>query len=105
MFKLLWSNPSPPKGGREGDKGQAVPDGDRLKMLAEHFSIGRKVRYFPEYQRDIVFHTIIIAWRVNDHYVYAREAIEKRRRGHAARASSSARRRPACHWARSSGCS
>ena len=74
MFKL-WSNPRPP-GGREEDKDQAI-DGERLKMLAEHFSIGRKIRYFPEFQRDIVFHTIIIAWRVNDHYVYAREAIEK----------------------------
>ncbi|MBK6630037.1 MAG: hypothetical protein IPG33_02770 [Betaproteobacteria bacterium] len=74
MFKL-WSNPRPP-GGREEDKDQAI-DGERLKMLGEHFSIGRKIRYFPEFQRDIVFHTIIIAWRVNDHYVYAREAIEK----------------------------
>ena len=73
MFKLLWSNPSPPKGREEA--GQAVPDGDRLKMLAEHFPIGRKVRYFPEYQRDIVFHTIVIAWRVNDQDIYAREAI------------------------------
>ena len=74
MFKL-WSNPRPP-GGREEDKDQAI-DGEHLKMLGEHFSIGRKIRYFPEFQRDIVFHTIIIAWRVNDHYVYAREAIEK----------------------------
>lgn len=74
MFKL-WSNPRPP-GGREEDKDQAI-DGERLKMLGEHFPIGKKIRYFPEFQRDIVFHTIIIAWRVNDHYVYAREAIEK----------------------------
>lgn len=74
MFKL-WSNPRPPDGREEG-KDMAV-DGERLKMLGEHFQIGRKIRYFPEFQRDIVFHTIIIAWRVNDHYLYAREAIEK----------------------------
>ena len=73
MFKLLWSNPSPPKGREEA--GQPVPSGDQLKMLAEHFPIGRKVRYFPEYQRDIVFHTIVIAWRVNDQDLYARESI------------------------------
>ncbi len=73
MFKL-WNNPRPP-GGREEDKDQAI-DGERMKMLNEHFPIGRKIRYFPEFQRDIVFHTIIIAWRVNDHYVYAREAIQ-----------------------------
>lgn len=75
MFKLLWSNPQPPKG-REA-AADAAPDGEALKMLAEHFPIGRKVRYFPEYQRDIVFHTIIIAWRVNDHDIYSREAILK----------------------------
>ena len=75
MFKLLWNNPSPPKG-REKEADVAL-DGDRMKMLAEHFPIGKKVRYYPEYQRDIVFQTIIIAYRVNDHYVYSREAIQK----------------------------
>jgi hypothetical protein len=75
MFKLLWSNPQPPKGGAAAS--EEAPDGDTLKMLAEHFPIGRKVRYFPEYQRDIVFHTIIIAWRVNDQDIYSREAILK----------------------------
>ncbi len=74
MFKLLWSNPHPPKGREEA--ADVALDGDRMKMLGEHFPIGRKIRYFPEFQRDIVFHTIIIAWRVNDHYVYAREAIQ-----------------------------
>lgn len=74
MFKL-WSNPSPPRG-REEARDMTV-DGERLKMLGEHFPIGKKIRYFPEFQRDIVFHTIIIAWRVNDHYIYSREAIEK----------------------------
>lgn len=75
MFKLLWNNPSPPKG-REKEADVAL-DGDRMKMLAEHFPIGKKVRYYPEYQRDIVFQTIIIAYRVNEHYVYSREAIQK----------------------------
>lgn len=74
MFKLLWNNPHPPKGREEG--ADVALDGDRMKMLGEHFPIGRKIRYFPEFQRDIVFHTIIIAWRVNDHYVYSREAIQ-----------------------------
>jgi hypothetical protein len=74
MFKLLWNNPNPPKGREEA--ADRVLDGDRMRMLGDHFPIGRKIRYFPEFQRDIVFHTIIIAWRVNDHYVYSREAIQ-----------------------------
>lgn len=75
MFKLLWSNPRPPKGGEAAR--EEAPDGERLKMLGEHFPIGKKVRYFPEYQRDIVFQTIVIAWRVNGHDIYSREAIQK----------------------------
>lgn len=74
MFKL-WSNPRPPGGPDEGK--EPGIDGERMRMLAEHFPIGKKIRYFPEFQRDIVFHTIIIAWRVNDHYIYSREAVEK----------------------------
>jgi hypothetical protein len=73
MFKLLWNNPGPAKGHEE--EKDAATDRGQMKMLAEHFPIGKKVRYFPEYQRDIVFHTIIIAWRVNDHYIYSRESI------------------------------
>jgi len=76
MFKLAWSNnrSSKDKGERPRD---AAPDRDHLKLLVDHFAIGRKVRYFPEYQRDIVFHTIIIAYRVNDHFIYSREDVHK----------------------------
>lgn len=75
MFKLLWNNPRPPRD-RE-DAAETALDGDSMKMLGEHFPIGKKVRYYPEYQRDIVFHTIIIAYRVNEHYIYSREAIQR----------------------------
>jgi hypothetical protein len=75
MFKLLWNNPHPSHG-RE-DIADATLGGERMKMLGEHFPIGKKVRYYPEFQRDIVFHTIIIAYRVNDHYIYSREAIQR----------------------------
>lgn len=76
MFKLAWSSNRPSKGKEEGNR-EAPPDRERLRMLLEHFAIGRKIRYFPEYQRDIVFHTIIIAYRVNDHAIYSREAIRQ----------------------------
>ncbi|MDT3735596.1 MAG: hypothetical protein ROZ00_05175 [Denitratisoma sp.] len=75
MFKLLWNNPRPSRG-RE-DAAEMALEGDSMKMLGEHFPIGKKVRYYPEYQRDIVFHTIIIAYRVNEHYIYSREAIQR----------------------------
>lgn len=73
MFKLLWNNSRPSKDHEEETDMEI--GGDSMKMLGEHFPIGKKVRYSPEFQRDIVFQTIIIAYRVNDHYVYSREAI------------------------------
>jgi hypothetical protein len=50
-------------------------------MLAEYFPIGTKLRYYPEYQRDIVFDTIIIAYRVNDQFIYSRDAVLVDREG------------------------
>lgn len=76
MFKLAWSSNRPSKGKEEATR-DTPPGRERLRMLLDHFAIGRKIRYFPEYQRDIVFHTIIIAYRVNDHYIYSRESIRK----------------------------
>lgn len=73
MFRLL-KNDSPP--GARAEDAVAPPDGAALAMLAEHFPIGKKLRYYPEYQRDIVFHSIVIAWRVNDQDLYSRDAIE-----------------------------
>lgn len=75
MFKLLRNTPRPSRG--RDDVAEMALDGDRMRMLSEHFPIGKKVRYYPEYQRDIVFQTIIIAYRINDHYVYSREAIQR----------------------------
>lgn len=50
-------------------------DRERLWLLDEHFPIGRKLRYFPEHHRDILFTTIVLGYRVNDHLLYSREAV------------------------------
>jgi hypothetical protein len=73
MIKLLWNNTAPQKG--DAPPREAAPDAESMRLLCEHFSIGRKIRYYPEYQRDIVFQTIVIAYRLNEHYIYSREAI------------------------------
>ena len=46
-----------------------------LKSLFQHFPIGRKLRYYPEFQRDIVFTTLVIAYRINDQFIYSRDAV------------------------------
>ncbi len=79
MFKLIWNNNNRSAKDRQEAEapGSVAPDREQLRMLAEHFAVGRKIRYFPEYQRDIVFQTIILAYRVNDHFIYSRDAIRK----------------------------
>ncbi len=62
-------------GDEEGAVADPVLDRDQLGILCEQFPIGRKIRYFPEFQRDIVFRTIVLAYRVNEHLIYSRDAI------------------------------
>jgi len=73
MFKSLWKS----LGSSAPDSAEAQPaiERDKLKMLCEHFPVGRKLRYFPEYQRQIIFDTLIIAYRVNDQFIYSRDAV------------------------------
>lgn len=80
MLKSLWNNLISPTPTVEDGKTTAL-DRVKLKMLIEHFPIGKKLRYFPEYQRDIVFNTIVVAYSVNDHFLYSRDTIKTDREG------------------------
>ena len=73
MLKTLWNSLGSSKYNEA--KGAAAFDRAQLKMLFEYFSIGRKLRYYPEYQREVVFDTLIIAYRVNDQFLYSRAAL------------------------------
>ena len=79
MLKTLWKSLSSSKANEAG--GAIAFDRNKLKMLAEYFPIGKKVRYFPEYQREIVFDTIIIGYRVNNHFIYSRDEVLLDREG------------------------
>jgi hypothetical protein len=75
MLKSLWNSlVSATEGNNEVNA--ALMDVGQLKMLVEHFPIGKKLRYYPEYQRDIVFATIIVGYCVNGQYLYSRDAFE-----------------------------
>lgn len=73
MLKKIWNRLVEPEEAAV-EPGLAV-DREKLKMLVEHFPIGRKVQYYPEYKREILLQTIIVGYRVNDQFVYARDAI------------------------------
>ena len=54
---------------------------DRLKALLEFFPIGKKLRYIPEFKKEIVFDTIVVAYCVNGEFIYSGESIERDAQG------------------------
>jgi len=56
-------------------------DSDRLKTLLDFFPIGKKLRYYPEFKKDIVFDTLVVAYCVNGQYVYSCDAVDRDARG------------------------
>lgn len=57
-------------------------DAERLKTLVDFFPIGKKLQYFPEFKKDIVFETLIVGYGVNGEFVYSSEAVERDADGH-----------------------
>jgi hypothetical protein len=60
--------------------GQKI-DVNRIKVLIEFFPVGKKLRYYPEFNQDIVFDTIVVAYSVNGHHIYSMDSIEMDRDG------------------------
>lgn len=61
--------------------GSGPVDAERLKTLLEFFPIGKKLRYYPEFKKEIVFDTLIVAYCLNGQYVYSCEAVDRDARG------------------------
>ena len=45
--------------------GRRSVDPERLKTLIEFFPVGKKLRYYPEFKKDIVFDTLMVGYAVN----------------------------------------
>jgi hypothetical protein len=45
-------------------------------QLMEHFPIGSRLQYYPEYQKEIKIDTIIVAYVVNDFVIYSNKDIK-----------------------------
>lgn len=72
MFKKLFGGIL--DAGDEQKKKSAY-EAEKLRMLAKFFPIGRKLRYYPEYHREITLRTIILAYRINEHYLYSKDTV------------------------------
>lgn len=54
-----------------------VDETDWLKELIEFFSIGRKLLYYPEFKKNVLLDTFILAYCVNGRYLYSVDAIQR----------------------------
>ena len=52
-------------------------DLNKLKTLIDFFPIGKKLSYCPEYKKEIVFDTLVVAYCVNGSFVYSGESIDR----------------------------
>lgn len=55
---------------------QTGMDVAKLKLLSEFFPIGKELRYSPDPELAVVLDTIVVAYCVDDHYLYSRNAIK-----------------------------
>lgn len=61
---------------------QQTIDLDQIRTLIEFFPIGKKLNYYPEFKKEIVFDTFVVAYCVNGHFIYSAEAIERDSQGY-----------------------
>lgn len=62
--------------GKEALQGEAqLFQREQLDLLFKYFSIGKSIHYYPEYHKNMVFQTVILAYRVNGQFIYSREAL------------------------------
>jgi len=46
-------------------------DGRTIFRLMQHFPVGAKLQYYPEYKKNIVLDSVVIAYAINDTFVYS----------------------------------
>lgn len=57
--------------------GHEKPDIGRIRTLIEFFPIGKKLRYYPEFNKEIVLDTLVVAYCVNGNFIYSLDAIDR----------------------------
>lgn len=75
MLKLLKS------GRQDKDPPTDFMDSVRLMELMQYFPLGGAVRFYPEFQKDIVLESLIIGYGINDYVVYSHNEIHSQFEG------------------------
>lgn len=82
MFGFLTKQTSA-KGRGEAQEVRKTLDNERIVEIMECFPIGGKIRYYPEFRKDIVLESLIIAYGINNYLVYTQNDIHVERAGEA----------------------
>lgn len=69
MFNFFKNNSKPAGGGGQGDT--PLLDGRALCRVMRHFPVGSRVHYYPEYRKEIVLESVVIAYAINGDYIYS----------------------------------
>jgi hypothetical protein len=59
------------KRGSGSKDGEETLDGRSICRLMRHFPVGTKVRYYPEYRKEITLDSVVIAYAFNDQIIYS----------------------------------
>lgn len=81
MLKSIWNTAK----SRDADVDEPAAAGlnaGLLNALVEHFPVGRKLRYYPEFHRNVALDSILIAYRVNGHFIYSQDGVRRDAQGH-----------------------
>jgi len=75
MVKFIKKVFSTDKGTPTGGQPVSVVDEPlelpRINELIQHFPVGEKLRYYPEYQKDCALDTIILGYAINGLFIYS----------------------------------
>jgi len=52
------------------------PRPEELRQIVEYFPIGKKIRYSPEYKKEVVLDTLIVAYCIDGEFIYSWDAVE-----------------------------
>ena len=55
----------------DGGGGQALLDVRAISRLMQHFPVGVKVEYYPEYRKELLLDSVVIAYQINDATIYS----------------------------------
>lgn len=80
MFKALFGGKQSSQEAAETPEMPATlmrkPRPEELRQVVEFFPIGKKIRYSPEYKKEVILDTLIVAYCVDGEYIYSWDAIE-----------------------------